>query len=345
MLDLIRFLKQELNWSVDVFQISPIKERRFGDLKVFGIDTAADHLGMFPGLNATFAQVGLDYDLRIYYHWHLTHPLVCHRSIVVSHGVFWDAASTLFNRFNPLDREIWQKRLLYGVTTPLAFIVEDRNTANVIKANWPGYDHRLVYLPPGVDLERFKPVAKPASETIRVLCPQDFNYEQGINEILELCKISSQKKYRIQFEIVGQMKQFSGALGLADRVQTLPNCRFYWAPLAHLPALYQTFDLALLPSRATEGASLYCLQALACGLPVVAGLAGGLSELIIDGWNGRLIQPELRNFQEAVFELAQNEELRLKMGQNARRLAEGYPFSNWKERWRLLLNQVLSGTS
>lgn len=345
LLKLISFLKRELDWSVDVFQISPLKERRFGDLTIFGIDAKADNYGMYSGLNTTFARFGLDYDLCIYYHWHLAYPLVCHRSIVVSHGVFWDSAATFFNRFNSPERDEWRKRLLYGVSAPLAFIAQDRSTANVIKATWPGYDQKLVYLPPGIDLEEFKPLeTKEASETIRVLCPQDFTYEQGINEVLTLCEINQIQEPAFQFHIVGQMKQFSDAVYLADRVRALSNCRFYWKPLARLAELYREFDMVLLPSRATEGASVYCLQAMASGLPVVAGLAGGLSEMVVDGWNGYLVQPELKNYQEAIKQLARNKDLRLRMSQNSRSLAEGYPDSVWKDRWKKLLDQIMGPT-
>ena len=84
LLNLIRFIRGELSWNVDVFQASPIAKRVFDGVNVFGIDAKPDHVSMFPGLNSVFAQRSLDYDLRIYFHWHVAAPKVCHRSIVVS---------------------------------------------------------------------------------------------------------------------------------------------------------------------------------------------------------------------------------------------------------------------
>ena len=157
LLNLIRLLTDELSWDVDVFQASPIAKRVFNGVDVFGIDSEPDRFSMFPGLNSVFAQRSLEYDLRIYFHWHVAAPKVCHRSIVVSHGIFWDAPSTCFNRLHSIDKHEWEKRLLYGVTAPHSFVSEDRNTINVIKAMWPGYEYRLVYIPPGIDLVKFKP--------------------------------------------------------------------------------------------------------------------------------------------------------------------------------------------
>jgi len=43
-----------------------------------------------------------------------------------------------------------------------------------------------------------------------------------------------------------------------------------------------------------------------------------------------------------VLELTSDRSLRLRMGENARRLAGGYPESLWKQRWNSLLNRILA---
>jgi glycosyltransferase involved in cell wall biosynthesis len=341
LLNLINLLRNEEECQITVYQNAAIKEREFNGVKVYGIDTRIDNLGMFPGLNSAFAQLGLGYDLAIYYHWHVAFPVLVKRAVVVSHGVFWDSPVSTLNQLNPIDREEWRKRHLYGIAASRAFVVEDRSTANVIKALWPGYEHKLHYLPPGVALDIFKPkTALAEGGPLKIICPQDFTEDQGVLEIIKLARAFLTCYPQVEFHLVGQMKDFETAVYLASKVRQLPNTKFYWAPLAKLPELYQQADMAFLPSRATEGAALYCLQAMACGLPIVAGLAGGLSEWVHDGWNGRLVQPELPYFEAALRQLVANPALRLEMGENSRRLATGYPLINWKKRWERLLNAV-----
>lgn len=55
-----------------------------------------------------------------------------------------------------------------------------------------------------------------------------------------------------------------------------------------LPIWYSSADIFVLPSL-REGVPLVLLEALSCGLPVIVSRAGGMSELVVHGKNGLLV--------------------------------------------------------
>jgi len=101
-------------------------------------------------------------------------------------------------------------------------------------------------------------------------------------------------------------------------------------PIATLPFLRDSESLAkglnacdvlLYPTRA-DNLSLTCLDALACGVPVISSRVGGQPEAIRDHVNGFLCEPDrLDEFAQRVAQLASDDELRLRLASEARRLA------------------------
>jgi glycosyltransferase involved in cell wall biosynthesis len=84
-----------------------------------------------------------------------------------------------------------------------------------------------------------------------------------------------------------------------------------------LPALLADCDLYLQPSL-YEGHPKSLLEAMACGLPVVAGDSPGISNVIEDGATGLLCGHDAASIRKAVLALSSQPELREALGYKAR---------------------------
>jgi mannosyltransferase len=73
--------------------------------------------------------------------------------------------------------------------------------------------------------------------------------------------------------------------GLAERILFRPE-----VPVWEMPRWYQALDLFVAPQR-WEGFGLTPLEAMACGVPVVATTVGAFEELVVDGATGFLVPP------------------------------------------------------
>ncbi len=91
---------------------------------------------------------------------------------------------------------------------------------------------------------------------------------------------------------------------------------------AELTAAYASADVLVFPST-TETLGLAMLEALSSGLPVVAARAGAAHEVVEEGVNGLLYEPEDRaSLVETVRRILEDGELRARLGEGARATAE-----------------------
>ena len=87
-------------------------------------------------------------------------------------------------------------------------------------------------------------------------------------------------------------------------------------------------DALVMPSR-WEGFGLAAGEAMAAGLPVIATRVAGLSEIVVDGQTGILVDREdVVGLADAITRLAGDAELRCRLGEAARRrVIEHYSIS------------------
>ena len=72
-----------------------------------------------------------------------------------------------------------------------------------------------------------------------------------------------------------------------------------------------------------EGLGVSLLQAAACGIPIIGTRAGGIPEIVRHEENGYLIDPgDSRALGDRLSRLLGDDDLRRRMGQSGRRIAE-----------------------
>jgi glycosyltransferase involved in cell wall biosynthesis len=95
------------------------------------------------------------------------------------------------------------------------------------------------------------------------------------------------------------------------------------AGIAKLVPYYSRADVFIAPSIWDEPLGLVILEAMACSTPVVVTRKGGIPLAVKEGYNGFFVRPRnSAEIVEKVNKLLDNESLRLKMGQNARKSVE-----------------------
>lgn len=100
-------------------------------------------------------------------------------------------------------------------------------------------------------------------------------------------------------------------------------------PREEMAGFYEAADAFVLASLKEPYGTVYG-EAMAAGLPVVGWRAGNLPHLADDGREGLIVEPgDVRALARALSRLAGDEDLRKRLGEAARRRAEGRP--TWEE--------------
>jgi glycosyltransferase involved in cell wall biosynthesis len=167
----------------------------------------------------------------------------------------------------------------------------------------------------GVDLARFHFIKGKKEEMRRKLgIPQDamvvltvrrLVYKNGVDTLLDCANIAIKKNSKIVFLVVGKGPDLENVKLQASMLGIAANFRLAgFVSDADLPSYYNAADLFVLPSKSGEGLPLVALEAMACGLPVVATNVGGISEIPVREF-GKLVPPNRSELlAEAVLEFS-----------------------------------------
>ncbi|XES77537.1 MAG: glycosyltransferase family 4 protein [Candidatus Bathyarchaeia archaeon] len=147
----------------------------------------------------------------------------------------------------------------------------------------------------GVDLERFKPAAHEGEavrhklgipkEAIVAATVRRLVYKNGIDTLLDSAKITVKENPQLVYLVIGKGPDFLDVKAKVEQMGIEKN--FVLAGFVSdedLPRYYNAADFFVLPSKSGEGLPLVALEAMACGLPLVATDVGGIKEIVIQGF-------------------------------------------------------------
>ncbi|GBD10682.1 Alpha-D-kanosaminyltransferase [bacterium HR23] len=229
-------------------------------------------------------------------------------------------------------------------------VANSHASACYVQALTPGRPVEVIY--PGVDTERFSPVASTAERQAlrrRLGLPTDafialsagrITYKKGLDTLVDACT-ALQGASDMLVVIVGDGPDRS-ALERRAQARGLSCVRFVGAvPFDAMPSLYRSANIFVLPSRTGEGFGLVLLEALASGLPVIATTNGGPAEVVHNGHNGLLVPPEdPLALAHAIRRLKEDTALAQRMGEHARATALQMDWERFVSRWEVLLQSV-----
>ncbi len=184
-----------------------------------------------------------------------------------------------------LLRRNWTRRLL--LPRARALIVPSRTLERIATSAWKQPASHVHYLPNGVDLERFAPRERPDDD---VVIGSVASFRPVKNHPLLLAAFAQMSR-RAEARLLmygdgperGAVESLARDLGVADRVTFAGQC-------ADTAEAYPQMDVFAMSSH-SEQMPIVVLEAMACGLPVVATDVGDIADMIVEANRELVVAP------------------------------------------------------
>lgn len=194
------------------------------------------------------------------------------------------------------------------------------------------FPERTAVVYSGIDLGKFR---FPDTGILR----REFNLPEGLPIIANIAAIAPHKDYftfvdcveilvrrgaKASFFIIGGDGGEQAAIERYIRAKGLEGRIHFTGHRKDIPQLLPEIGLLLFTSK-TEGLGTTVLDAMACGVPVVATAAGGIPEMVKDGETGMLAPVgDAEQLADEVIRVLNDSHLKKRLVEGGRRVVEGF---------------------
>lgn len=195
----------------------------------------------------------------------------------------------------------------------------------------------ILYLPNFIELRKFQELKNNYNLLFVGRLEKIKGVEFLILAMAEIIKVFPQTK----LTIIGDGSNKKDLCNLTKKMHLEKHIQFIgWVENNDLDIYYEKASIVVVPSTSAEAFGLVILEAMSAGRPVIGTNLGGIPEIIDDGVNGHLIEPNNpEQIADKVIRLFQEEFLLKELGRNARKKAEEFS----KEKYVDNLEKIYEG--
>lgn len=260
-------------------------------------------------------------------------------TLAIQHGIGFDLIQ--YNAIrkiwsNPLMSRIYKYMQCYKAVKNFLIsektVCVDYNYLNWIRTQLPRtFLQKIEVIPNYATPSEKRNIIHFDTENIKILFARRFSFERGSEIMLEIIPYFTNKYKNVSFTLCGEGpygKTFQEKFGNNSQV-TITKFKVGESEEFNL-----NHHISLVPTYGSEGTSFSLLEAMACGSIPVASNVGGMTNVIIDAYNGYLVNPTTQDFINQIEEIIKNIDAHKDMSQKAYETIEmGVSSKIWEEKW------------
>lgn len=285
-------------------------------------------------------------DFLIFLANEITCPNHVTKSIAIQHGISWD---TLCNLERPEWRNIisfvLKARASYRIINKLNevkhIVCVDHNFPNWLRATAVHFKLPMTVIP---NFTKIAPICKKPKGCVNIIFARRFYNYRGTQVFARAMQKVLDKNEKVFVTIAGSGpdEEFlrDTLTGYGNRV------RFIQYEADESLQIHSEQHIAVVPTLGSEGTSLSLLEAMSAQCATVSTDIGGLSNIVIDGYNALYTEPNSVDLARKIQLLIDDEMLREQIARRAYDTVRyGFSYETWTKRWRSLIEEMMEVNS
>lgn len=268
-------------------------------------------------------------------------PCLGYRSIAIQHGIWWDiAAEKPCSPLKYLYKFLLKARMAWCTvkrdTMVQTLVCVDYNFVNWYRAITPYPKNRMRVIP---NFSRLPEAVPEKAETpLRIIFARRLNTYRGTRLFTHAITRILNEFPNVEVTIAG----------------TGPDERYMKEHLASMPAVsFTTYrseeslrihadkHIAVVPTTGSEGTSLSLLEAMSAGCAVICTDVGGMTNIVLDHYNGIMISPDKNELYQALRTLITDRQLRHTLATRAYdTVLHAFSLDAWRDKWTRIIREA-----
>jgi glycosyltransferase involved in cell wall biosynthesis len=180
---------------------------------------------------------------------------------------------------------------------------------------------------------------KKYNSRLKICFARRFVHKRGVDTMLNVACMILNKRNDVDFYFAGDGKEKIKILALQQKYpKNIFITKFNQDQTYNF---HSKMDIAVVPTLGSEGTSLSLLEAMSCKCAVVTTNIGGLTNIVIDDFNGKIVNPTIENIYLSIMELIESPVKRKFLSENAyNTVKSGFNYNLWEKKWIDMIKQV-----
>ena len=267
-------------------------------------------------------------------------------TISIQHGITFDFIDYNNIKFGRLLKKSLTLSILYRILQQYSAIKFFLRTPKVVCVDYNFLNWARIILPRNITdraivIPNFSKLPDKSKrldkekKDIKILFARRFVEYRGVFILSEIIEHFLKNNSNVYFGIYGEgpLESF-----LKEKFDKFENIKISSYKAEDSQKIQLEYDISLIPTYGSEGTSLSLLESMSCGCVPIASNIGGMTNVVIDRYNGFLVDPIAADFIDKIEYLIDNPNEINRISEAARNSIEyGFLFHQWQERWKKII--------